>query len=138
MSYPTGAALLDTDILSALMRQQPTALVQARAYLAVHHHLTFSLITRYEILRGLHAKRASAQLAAFDQLCRVSTILPLTDAIVVRAATIYADLHQRGALIGDADILIAATGLEHGLVVVTNNESHYNRISGIQLENWLA
>jgi tRNA(fMet)-specific endonuclease VapC len=50
----------------------------------------------------------------------------------------YADLHQHGTLIGDADILIAATSFEHGLVVVTNNESHYRRIAGIQLENWLA
>ncbi len=138
MSQPIGAALLDTDILSAVMRQHPGALARARAYLAVHHHLTFSIITRYEILRGLHAKNATTQLAAFNRLCSVSSILPLTDAIVVRAATIYANLHQRGALIGDADILIAATGLEHGLIVVTNNESHYNRITGIQLENWLA
>jgi tRNA(fMet)-specific endonuclease VapC len=138
MSQPIGAALLDTDILSAVMRQHPAALARARAYLVVHHRLTFSIITRYEILRGLHAKNATAQLAAFDRLCSVSTILPLTDTIVIRAATIYADLHQRGALIGDADILIAATGLEHGLVVVTNNESHYQRIAGIQLENWLV
>jgi tRNA(fMet)-specific endonuclease VapC len=138
MSQPIVPVLLDTDILSAVMRQQAAALAHARAYLAVHHHLTFSIITRYEILRGLHAKKATAQLAAFDRLCSVSTILPLTDAIVVRAATIYADLHQRGTLIGDADILIAATGLEHGLIVVTNNESHYQRIAGIQLENWLA
>jgi tRNA(fMet)-specific endonuclease VapC len=104
----------------------------------VHHHLTFSIITRYEILRGLHAKKATTQLAVFDRLCSVSTILPLTDAIVVRAATVYADLYQRGTLIGDADILIASTGLEYGLIVVTNNESHYQRIAGIQLENWLA
>jgi len=77
-------------------------------------------------------------LAAFELLCDVSRIVPLTDAIVMRAATIYADLHQRGTLIGDADILIAATGLEQGLVVITNNERHYQRIAGIQLENWLA
>jgi tRNA(fMet)-specific endonuclease VapC len=138
MSQPMAPVLLDTDILSAVMRQQPAALTHARAYLAVHHRLTFSIITRYEILRGLHAKNATTQLAAFDQLCSVSIILPLTDAIVVRAATIYANLHQRGTLIGDADILIASTGIEHELVVVTNNESHYQRITGIQLDNWLA
>jgi tRNA(fMet)-specific endonuclease VapC len=138
MSQPMSAALLDTDILSAVMRQHPATLARARTYLAVHHRLTFSIITRYEILRGLHAKNATAQLAAFDRLCSVSTILPLTDAIVVRAAAIYADLYQRGVLIGDADILIAATSLEHGLIVVTNNEKHYRRIAGIQLENWLA
>lgn len=138
MNGPISAVLLDTDILSAVMRQHPAAWSRARAYLAVHHRLTFSIITRYEILRGLHAKNATAQLAAFDQLCSVNTILPLTDAIVVRAAMIYADLHQRGVLIGDADILIAATSLEQGLIVVTNNASHYQRVSGIQYDNWLT
>ena len=116
MSQSMRAALLDTDILSAVMRQHAGALAQTRAYLAVHQHLTFSIITRYEILRGLYAKNATTQVAAFDRLCAISRILPLTDTIVVRAATIYADLHQRGALIGDADILIAATGIDHGLV----------------------
>lgn len=138
MSQPSGATLLDTDNLSAVMRQHPNAVARARTYLAVHHRLTFSIITRYEILRGLHAKPATAQLAAFERLCQVSTIVPLTDAIVERAALIYADLHQRGALIGDADILIAATGVAYGLLVATNNEQHYQRIPGIQLDNWLA
>jgi tRNA(fMet)-specific endonuclease VapC len=137
MSQPVAPVLLDTDILSAIMRQQPITLTYARTYLMAHHRLTFSIITRYEILRGLHTKNATTQLAAFDQLCSVSSILPLTDAITVRAATIYADLHQRGLLIGDADILIAATGLEHGLIVVTNNMHHYRRIPNLQLENWL-
>lgn len=138
MSQLVPAVLLDTDILSAIMRQHPGAVAHARAYLAVHGRFTFSIITRYEILRGLHAKQATVQLAAFDRLCLASTIMPLTDAIIIRAAMLYADLHQRGALIGDADILIAATGIEHGLIVVSNNVSHYQRISGIALDNWIA
>ncbi len=83
--------LLDTDILSAVMRQQPAAMSRARTYLAAQRHLTFSIITRYEVLRGLYAKNATAQLAAFNRLCRASVIVPLTDAIVVRAAILYAD-----------------------------------------------
>jgi tRNA(fMet)-specific endonuclease VapC len=137
MSPTLTPALLDTDVLSAVMRQQPAAMSRARDYLSGHLHFTFSIITRYEVLRGLHAKNATVQLAAFDRLCRASVIVPLTDAIVVRAATIYADLYKRGALIGDADILIAATALEQGWTVVTNNETHYGRISGLQVANWL-
>src|SRR4051812_30941232 len=133
MSQSSSAALLDTDILSALMRQHPAATARAHAYLVQHHRLTFSIITRYELLRGLFVKNAAVQLAAFDQLCNVSDVLPLSEPIVVRAASIYADLHQRGALIGDGDILIAATAIEHGLVVVTNNLNHFQRISGVQL-----
>ena len=137
MSASVAESLLDTDILSSVMRQQPTAMAHARAYLVAYRHFTFSIITRYEILRGLQTKRATTQLATFDRLCRTSVIIPLTDAIVVRAASIYADLHHRGTLVGDADILIAATALEQQLTVVTNNETHYNRIAGLQLENWL-
>ena len=64
-------------------------------------------------------------------------VLPLTDEVVVRAADIYAALKQRGEPIGDADILIAATALDRGLAVVTNNEDHFRRISGLAVENWL-
>lgn len=130
-------ALLDTDILSALMRKHPVATLRAQVYLAVHHRFTFSIITRYEVLRGLKAKGAIVQLTAFDRLCAASHIVPLTDEIVVREAEIYADLYQRGALISDADILIAASALVNRLTVVTNNEDHFSRIAGLRVENWL-
>ncbi len=133
----TQLALVDTDTLSAVMRKQPTALAHARAYLALHSRLTLSIITRYEILRGLKARQATAQQVAFEQFCAANLVLPLTDSIIVRGAEIYADLYRRGTLIGDADILIAATALEHGLALVTNNTNHFNRIAGLQLYNWL-
>ena len=129
--------LLDTDILSAIMRGNPAVTAQASAYLAEHAALAFSLITRYEILRGLKAKSATTQLQAFDRFCGTCLILPLTDEIVVSAAGIYAALKQRGELVGDADILIGASALVHGLVVVTNNEDHFKRIPGVKVENWL-
>jgi tRNA(fMet)-specific endonuclease VapC len=132
------AVLLDTDILSAIMRRNPVAMAYASAYLPVHARFTFSIITRFEILRGLDAKRATGQLAAFHRFCLVSHVLPLTDAIIIRAASIYGDLWRRGQLIGDADILIAATALEHGLAVVTNNGAHFGRIPGLHIENWLT
>jgi tRNA(fMet)-specific endonuclease VapC len=131
-------ALLDTDILSALMRGNPAVTAKARAYLAEHGTLAFSIITRYEILRGLRAKHATSQLQAFDRFCETCLILPLTDETVVRPADIYAALRQSGEPIGDADILIAATALGHGLAVVTNNEAHFRRISGLDVANWLT
>jgi tRNA(fMet)-specific endonuclease VapC len=49
-------ALLDTDVLSAIMRKNPMVLPNARAYLVEYGRFTLSIITRYEILRGLKAK----------------------------------------------------------------------------------
>ena len=73
----------------------------------------------------------------FERLCAVSEVLPLTDAIVRRAAEVYAGLYKRGELIGDADILIAATAMENNLICVTNNENHFQRIPNLVLDNWL-
>jgi tRNA(fMet)-specific endonuclease VapC len=132
----TPKTLLDTDILSALLRQQPAVVSRAAQYLAVFPQCTFSLITRYEILRGLKAKNAKKQLVAFDAFCQNSEVLPITELIIDRASDIYADLHQRGQLISDADILIAATALEYGLLLSTNNENHFSRVPGLTLDNW--
>lgn len=131
----TPKTLLDTDILSALMRKLPVVLNRARHYLADHPRLTISIVTRYEILRGLKAKNAISQLAAFDAFCAKNEILGIDDRIVVRAADVYADLRAQGQLIADADILIAATALEHGHVLATNTISDFGRIPGLQIDN---
>lgn len=133
---PQAAALLDTDILSELLKQHPQVVHRARLYLAEHKRLAFSIITRYEILRGLKAKQAQAQEIAFEALCQTCLILPLTDRIIERAATLYAELYRRGALLPDADLLIAATALDAQRTVVTNNLAHFQRIPALVVETW--
>lgn len=128
--------ILDTDILSALMRRNSVVLSRARNYLSGHSKLTLSLITRYEILRGLKAKNATTQIASFDLFCANSEVLPISDQIIVKGSNIYADLHRRGQLIGDADILIASTAILCGLVLASNNVAHFDRIPGLQIDNW--
>ncbi len=130
-------AIVDTDILSAVMRKNPVVIPKAHAYISEYGQFRFSIITRYEILRGLKAKGATKQVIAFNSFCQKNLIFPLTDEIVVRAAEIYADLWQCGQLIGDADILIASSALVHGLGVVTNNEDHFSRITDLRVQNWL-
>jgi tRNA(fMet)-specific endonuclease VapC len=132
-----GAALLDTDTLSEIIKGRDVSTQrQAQAYLSLHQRFQFSIITRYEILRGLKAKDAFVQIQAFDEQCRNSIVLPLSDQIVVQAAEIFAALHKRGAIIDDADILIAATALVHNLVLVTNNLAHFRRVPDLRSETW--
>lgn len=133
----SSPVLLDTDTLSAILRRNPVVTDRAQNYLRTHQRFTFSIITRYEILRGLKAKRATRQQAAFDRFCAANTILPLSEAIIVQATETYADLYRRGALIGDADILIAATAIVEKRDLATNNERHFERIKGLNIDNWL-
>ena len=129
--------IVDTDILSAVMRKNPVVIPKARAYVSKYGQFTFSIITRYELLRGLKVKGATKQAIVFDRFCQKNIVLPLTDEIVVEAAEVYAELRERGELISDADILIGASALVHGFAVVTNNEHHFRRIKGLEVENWL-
>lgn len=131
------ASLLDTDTLSEIMKgRDPAVLGRAREYLTQFNSFAFSIITRYEILRGLKAKKATAQIEAFEKRCQGSRVFSLTDDIVVRAADVYAYLRSRGELISDADILIAATAAEEGLVLVTNNTEHFERVPDLKIDCW--
>lgn len=135
MSF-SAKTLLDSDTLSFYFKKYPKVVAEAQPYLQQHQIFTFSTITRFELLRGMKVRNASAQLKFFDLFCGQNEIIELNDKIIVRAADIYADLYKRGLLILDADILIAATALENNLPIVTNNESHFNRIKGLQVLNW--
>ncbi len=130
-------SLLDTDTLSEFMKGRNPSIVQTgQIYLQQHGRFTFSVVTVYEILRGLRAKRAFNQMSIFLRLCRRSLVLPVTIRIAKRAADIHDDLRQKGQLISDADIFIAATAMEHGLVLVTNNLSHFQHIPSLSVTSW--
>jgi tRNA(fMet)-specific endonuclease VapC len=130
-------SLLDTDTLSEIMRGRDSNIVQkAREYLRTHGQFRISIITRYEILRGLKAKQASRQITLFEERCRKSILYPLIDDIIVKASDIYAYLYKQGLLISDADILIASTALVNNLTLITGNLEHFNRIPNLISQSW--
>jgi len=133
----TSLVLLDTDTLSEIMRGRDSNVVQkAREYLKTHGQFRISIITRYEILRGLKAKQALHQITIFEDRCRKSFVYPLTDDIIVKASDIYAYLYKQGLLISDADILIASAALVNNLTLTTGNLEHFNRIPNLVTQSW--
>jgi len=132
-----GALVLDTSTLSEVIKgRSDTVRQRAQVYLSSQRRFTFSILTRFEILRGLYAKGAVRQIEDFEVFCSRSEVLPLTDAAVVNAARIYGLLRNRGEMIDDLDILIAATALANKLGVATENIDHFRRIAGLEIESW--
>ena len=129
--------LIDTDILSNLMKKNERVIKNAHDYLLEHRVFIFSVITKYEILRGLKAKDATKQIEKFLMFCDKCLIFPIDDRIVTLASSIYADLRKKGKIISDADILISSTALVNNFGVVTNNTSHFDYLKDLTLENWL-
>ncbi len=130
-------SLLDTDIASEVLRQKdPTVRQKANAYLRLYREFAFSAFTRYEILRGLKEKKAARQLQRFMAFCRRSLVFAISDDILNRTADLWATAYRAGHPRNDADLIIAATALEHGRALVTGNTTHFSWIPGLVVEDW--
>jgi len=130
-------ALLDTDILSEVIKlRNPQVQRKALAYTTQHSQLAFSSMSRYEVVRGYRGQNATTQLARFTVFCEHALILPITDAIFDCAADLWVLARRGGHANADADIIIAATALESGRVLVTGNTAHFAWIPGLRLGDW--
>jgi tRNA(fMet)-specific endonuclease VapC len=130
-------ALIDTDILSEVLKQQnPAVLQNAANYLSEHGQFAVSAITRYEILRGLKSKQARRQLNRFHAFCVNTRIFPVSDAVLDRASDLWAEARRGGHPGRDPDLIIAATAIETSRVLITGNMAHFSWIPTLTIENW--
>lgn len=130
-------ALLDTDILSELIKlRNATVQQKSLAYTQQHGQIAFSAMTRYEVLRGYRDQNATTQLARFRVFCQNSLILPVTDATFDLAADLWVTSRRGGHPSNDADLIIAATAIEHGRLLVTGNTAHFAWIANLRIEDW--
>ena len=130
--------LLDTNIVSYVLKKRNLAVNQKLEEVRrLGEEVFVSCITYYEIKRGLLALNATRQLADFNSLFRIYPVLYLDDLeIIETACRIHANLKKKGRPIQDADVLIAATAITRGLVLVSN-DSDMGRVEGVRLENWV-
>ncbi len=129
--------LLDTDILSEVLRGRNQDVTDAAdAYLKVHGQFSISAFTQYEVVRGFRWRKATAKLAAFEQLCQAMTIYPVTANVLDGAADLWADDATHGKPKMDADLIIAATALVHGRELITGNLPHFDWISSLTVSSW--
>ena len=129
--------LLDTNIVTAIVKKNQRVNNKLEEVRFLGQEVFISCITYYEVKRGLLYANATSQLSAFNGLCRRVGVLFLDDIeIIERASEIHADLKRRGRPIQDADILIAATAITRGLILVSD-DSDMLKVPGITVENWL-
>ncbi len=73
----------------------------------------------------------------FEDFAALNKIILLTLPMAKTAATIQADLRKKGNEIGHTDTLIAGIAIISELQLITNNTDHFNRIKGLELDNWM-
>ena len=96
--------------------------------------LGMSVVSLAELYEGVYysrdPQRSQQQLEAF--LTSI-TVLELDEEICKVFGKQRGSLRQRGLIIGDFDLLIAATCLHRGLTLLTNNLRHFQRIEGLEI-----
>lgn len=131
------AYLLDTNIISYLLKRNTNLEKKLAEVTSLGEEVLISCISYYEIKRGLIAANATRQLNDFDIFFRKYEVLFLDNLeIIEQACKIHADLKIKGRPIQDADVLIAATAITLGLILVSN-DSDLQRVEELSLENWL-
>jgi len=129
--------LLDTNIVSLAIRNNRQISEKIEDTKSQRKMLFISCITYFEIKRGFLAVDSPKQRERFENFCGDYQIILLDDlAILEKAAEIHANLRLRGLPIQTEDILIAATAIVKGLIVVSN-DSDLVRVEGLSLENWV-
>jgi len=97
-------------------------------------------ITIYEVQRWLRDKPTQNMKIASQQfetlLYAVKGKSEISLDIWEKAADIYISLKQKGQLIGDADILIAAYCLINNYTLVTHNTNDFVRIERLKIVSW--
>ena len=95
-----------------------------------------SIITYGEIYEGIQFGRDPQKTTdVFQRFLRSVVILPPTQLVMRHFARIRGELRRTGKIIGDFDILIAATAIQHNLTLVTRNVKDYQRIPNLKLYN---
>jgi tRNA(fMet)-specific endonuclease VapC len=134
------AILIDASILIAIERGQ-LDLASATAG-REDTEVFLSVIGASELLHG--AYRAADLAVRARRLAFVEGLLarfPMAgiDLEVARAhAELWSTLAQKGQMIGMNDSWIAATCIARGLTLATANVREFERVPGLQVENWLT
>ena len=132
--------LLDTNVLSEIVRATPNAAVAAQLKKRRSKEIFASAVSRYELRYGAALRKDADRLWSLLQreVLPVATWLPVTQEVAELGGEISADLRRKGRACGDLDPLLAATALVHDLILVTRNVRHFESVQGLALENWFG
>jgi tRNA(fMet)-specific endonuclease VapC len=96
-----------------------------------------SEITLAELMFGAeNSSNPTKNRALVEQFASQVKILPIFNAVAIYANE-KVRLRKKGEMISDFDLLIGATAIANSLIMITENSKEFNRITAIQLENWI-
>lgn len=135
--------LLDTNIPSELIRTHPDPNVESWVYAQDEQSLYLSAVSIGELRRGIVILPISKRRTTLEQWVEneliprfKGRILPVTENIANRWGTLDGQRQLKGMPLGVADGMIAATAVEHNLILVTRNVNDFVDLGAVVLNPW--
>lgn len=128
--------LLDTNIISDLIRN-PFGSAARRVEETDPREICTSIVVAAELRYGCAKKGSAKLLAKVESVLKTIPVMPLDIPTDTDYGGIRAELEAAGQMIGFNDLLIAAHALSLKLTLVTDNTCEFQRIRGLNVENWL-
>jgi tRNA(fMet)-specific endonuclease VapC len=128
--------LLDTNICIYIRQKRPDEVLRRFRKLRPGE-AALSVITYGELFYG--AAKSARRMAAVEQLRELVHLLPalpMPEDAAEAYGSIRAELEQRGEMMGNNDLWIAAHAVAAELILVTNNQKEFRRVRGLKLQNW--
>ena len=112
--------LADTNVISEFVKSTPDA--QVMRWLESVQLMAISAVTLEEAHFGLAWQPNTRKLALFNALVeRMHSVYPITHTIAQRGGALRGQFQAQGITRSTPDMLIAATAIEHQLVLATRN-----------------
>ena len=127
--------LLDTDTLIYVFKRAGNCLAQLDRQ--NDSDIAISTINLFELEYGMGKSDNRVKMDSYvASLCRRYAVLDFDRAASQQAGVIRALMHTRGKPIGPYDIQMAGIALSKNLTIVTRNKREFERVPGLQVENW--
>jgi tRNA(fMet)-specific endonuclease VapC len=127
--------LLDTNICIHFLKGQ-FGLIEKFEELGTEN-FAISEITFAELVFGAeNSTNPNKNLEVIEVFSNQVLIIPIFSAIYLYGKE-KARLRSKGLMISDFDLLIGCTAVDKDLIMVTENRKEFDRISGIEIENWV-
>jgi tRNA(fMet)-specific endonuclease VapC len=137
MSATVRRYLLDTNILTDLIKN-PGGKVAKRIAEIGEESVCTSIIVACELRFGARKKNSPMLTARIERLLQAIEVLPFDGDVDRAYAEVRAMLEEIGRPSGANDLLIAAHAVSEEYTLVTNNQSEFVHVAGLEVENWLA
>jgi len=96
-----------------------------------------SEITLAELIFGAeNSPNPKKNYKIIDSFSEQIKILPIFNSIYIYAKE-KVRLRKKGIMISDFDLLIGSTAIANDLIMITENVKEFERISNIEIENWV-